>query len=105
MEEVAIVYLPVYEPGAYFMLGDGHAGFGDGELLGQGTETSMDVQFTVNLLKHHRISWPRVEHADSLETLGATPGALERGFPEAISEMLRWLIQDYGLSQQEAHNL
>jgi len=27
--------------------------------------------------------------------LGAAPGALERGFREAISEMLRWLMQDY----------
>jgi len=105
MDEGATVYLPVFERGAFLMLGDGHAGFGDGELLGQGTETSMDVQFTVNLLKRHRVSWPRVEHADSIETLGATPGALERGFREAISEMLRWLMQDYGLSQQEAHNL
>lgn len=105
MDEGATVYLPVFVSGAYLMVGDGHAGFGDGELLGQGTETSMDIQFTVNLLKRHRISWPRVEHADSIETLGATPGALERGFREAISEMLRWLMQDYGLSQQEAHTL
>src|SRR5215471_2124603 len=105
MDEGATAYLPIFERGAYLMLGDGHAGFGDGELFGQGTETSMDVQFTVNLLKRHRISWPRVEHADSLETLGATPGAIERGFREAISEMLRWLRQDYGLSQQEAHAL
>jgi amidase len=105
MDEGATAYLPVFERGAYLMLGDGHAGFGDGELFGQGTETSMDVQFTVNLLKGHHISWPRVEHADTIETLGATPGALERGFREAISEMLRWLTQDYGLSQQEAHNV
>ena len=56
MDEGAIVYMPVYEPGAYLMLGDGHAGFGDGELLGQGTETSMDVQFTVRLMKKHTIS-------------------------------------------------
>jgi acetamidase/formamidase len=105
MDEGATAYLPVFEHGAFLMLGDGHAGFGDGELFGQGTETSMDIQFTVNLLKGHHISWPRVEHADTIETLGATPGALERGFREAISEMLRWLKQDYGLSQQEAHNV
>ena len=105
MDEGATAYLPVFERGAFLMLGDGHAGFGDGELFGQGTETSMDVQFTVSLLKRHHISWPRVEHTDTIETLGATPGALERGFREAISEMLRWLTQDYGLSQQEAHNL
>ncbi|HUQ95424.1 MAG TPA: acetamidase/formamidase family protein [Bryobacteraceae bacterium] len=105
IDEGATVYLPVFARGAFLMVGDGHAGFGDGELLGQGTETSMDVQFTVNLRKGYRITWPRVEHDGFLETLGATPGALERGFREAISEMLRWLRQDYGLSQQEAHTL
>ncbi len=51
MDEGATAYLPVFERGAFLMIGDGHAGFGDGELFGQGTETSMDVQFTVNLLK------------------------------------------------------
>jgi amidase len=105
IDEGAVVYLPVYEPGAYFLLGDGHAGFGDGELIGQGTETSLDVQFTVNLRKRHSVSWPRVERADTLVTLGATPGALERGFREAISEMAAWLQTDYGLSQREAHTL
>jgi len=81
------------------MLGDGHAGFGDGELLVRHRK-SMDVQFSVNLLKRHRISWPRVGTCGHLETLGA-PGALERGFREAISEMLRWLMQDYGLSSRK----
>jgi amidase len=103
MDEGAIVYLPVYEPGAYFMLGDGHAGFGDGELLGQGTETSMDVQFTVSLMKRHAIGWPRVEHPDSIVTLGCAPDAVEHGFRNAISEMVAWLTSDYGLSPQEAH--
>jgi amidase len=105
IDEGAIVHLPVYERGAYFLLGDAHAGFGDGELIGQGTETSMDVQFTVSLRKGRSITWPRVERADSIVTLGATPGALERGFREAISEMLGWLQADYGLSQREAHTL
>jgi len=103
MDEGAIVYLPVYEPGAYFMLGDGHAGFGDGELLGQGTETSMDVQFTVGLMKKHTIGWPRVEHPDAIVTLGCAPDAMEHGFRTAISEMVSWLTDDYGLSPQEAH--
>ena len=103
MDEGAIVYLPVYEPGAYFMLGDGHAGYGDGELLGQGTETSIDVQFTVDLMKKHPISWPRVEHPDSIVTLGCVPDGIERGFRHAISEMIAWLTADYGLSPQEAH--
>jgi amidase len=103
MDEGAIVYLPVYETGAHFMLGDGHAGYGDGELLGQGTETSMDVQFTVGLIKKHSIGGPRVEHPDSIVTLGCVPGGIERGFRDAISEMVAWLTTDYGLSPQEAH--
>jgi amidase len=103
MDEGAIVYLPVYEPGAYLMLGDGHAGHGDGELLGQGTETSTDVQFTVELMKKHDIGWPRVEHPDSIVTLGCVPDGMERGFKNAISEMVAWLTTDYGMSPQEAH--
>ncbi|HZT32716.1 MAG TPA: acetamidase/formamidase family protein [Bryobacteraceae bacterium] len=105
MGEGAIVYLPVFTPGALLFVGDGHAGHGDGELLGQGTETSMDVQFTVNLRKHHPIQWPRLENQESLVTFGLTPGAIERGFRDAISEMLRWLTSDYGLAPQEAHVL
>ena len=105
IDEGSVVYLPVYERGAYFLLGDAHAGFGDGELIGQGTETSMDVTFTVSLRKGVSVGWPRVERADSIVTLGATPGALERAFREAVSEMLAWLQADWGLSQREAHTL
>jgi acetamidase/formamidase len=31
------------------------------------------------------------------------PGGIERGFRNAISEMVAWLTSDYGLSPQEAH--
>ena len=49
MREGVTVYLPVYEPGALFFLGDGHAAQGDGELTGNALETSMDVEFTVDM--------------------------------------------------------
>ena len=81
MDEGAIVYLPIYEPGAY----------------------SMDVQFTVDLMKKHHISWPRVEHSDSIATLGCVPDGMERGFRHAISEMIAWLTADNGLPPQVAH--
>jgi len=57
----------------------------------------------VELMKNHRISWPRVEHPDSIATLGCVPDGMERGFRHAISEMIAWLTTDYGLSPQEAH--
>ena len=40
------VMLPVNEPGALLFIGDGHARQGEGEVVGTGLETSMDVEFT-----------------------------------------------------------
>jgi amidase len=36
-------------PGALLYVGDGHAAQGDGELNGNALETSMDVEFTVDV--------------------------------------------------------
>ena len=47
----ATVYLPVFEPGALFFVGDGHAIQGDGEITGTGIEVSFEVQFAVDLRK------------------------------------------------------
>ena len=53
------VYFPVWMPGGLFHLGDGHAVQGDGEIVGTGIEISMDVQFTVKILKGKTTAWPR----------------------------------------------
>src|SRR5262245_56782490 len=50
--------LPVNEPGALLFLGDAHARQGEGEVGGTGLETSMDVEFTVELVKKKNIGWP-----------------------------------------------
>ena len=60
---------PVYRDRALFMLGDGHAAQGDGEIDGAAIETSFNVRFTVNLIKGKKISWPHlindnVDHVD-----------------------------------------
>jgi len=94
--EGATVYLPVFEPGALFHLGDGHATQGDGEIVGTGIEISMDVQVTLDLRKGWTIGWPRGEHADAIFTAGnARP--LDQALQHATTEMVRWLAQDYGL--------
>ncbi len=90
------VYLPVFEPGALIHLGDGHALQGDGEIIGTGIEASFDVQFTVQLRKGKRISWPRGEDADYIFAVGnARP--LDQAVQHATTEMHRWLQEDYGL--------
>lgn len=90
------VYFPVFALGALIHVGDGHAIQGDGEIVGTGIEISMDVQFTVGLIKGKRIGWPRGENADYIFTVGnARP--LDQALQHATTEMLRWLEQDYGL--------
>ena len=49
--EGATVYLPVGQPGALLYVGDGHALQGDGELNGNALETSLDVEFSVDVIK------------------------------------------------------
>ncbi len=94
--EGTTVYLPVFEPGALFHLGDGHATQGDGEIVGTGIEISMDVQFSVDLRKGWTIGWPRGEHEGAIFTAGnARP--LDQALQHATTEMVRWLGQDYGL--------
>ena len=68
----ATVMLPVFEPGALFFLGDGHARQGDGEVVGSAIETSLDVEFSVELIKQKKINWPRLENQDFLMALGSS---------------------------------
>jgi acetamidase/formamidase len=93
--------LPVYEPGALLFLGDGHARMGDGEVAGTGLETSMDVEFTVDVVKQKAIGWPRIETGTHIIVLGSARPLLE-AFQHATSELQRWLMADYGFTERGA---
>jgi len=102
--EGVTVYLPVFEPGALFFLGDGHAVQGDGEIVGTGIEISLDVQFSVDVRKGEQIDWPRGENADEIFTAGnARP--LDQALQHATTEMVRWLGTRYGLDVRAASAL
>jgi len=87
--EGARVYLPVNQPGALLYVGDGHAVQSDGELNGNALETSMDVEFTVDVLHDKRIRTPRVESDSQIMTVGLG-GSLEDALQTAISGMAQW---------------
>ncbi|HYU78229.1 MAG TPA: acetamidase/formamidase family protein [Vicinamibacterales bacterium] len=93
--------LPVNEPGALLFVGDGHARMGEGEAAGTGVETSMDVEFTVGLVKKKPIAWPRLENDTHIMVLGSARPLLE-AFQHATTEMQRWLMADYGFSERGA---
>jgi amidase len=99
--EGATVYLPVGQPGALLYVGDGHALQGDGELNGNALETSLDVEFSVDVLRDTRIPGPRVENPDYLMSMGLA-GSLDDAFKEATSGLAAWLEKDYGLTGPEA---
>jgi amidase len=99
--EGVTVYFPVATPGALFHIGDGHAIQGDGEIVGTGVEISMDVEFTLSVVKNSNIVWPRTETDEYLMTFGnARP--LDEGVQYANTEMLRWLEADFGLDTESA---
>jgi acetamidase/formamidase len=106
--EGATLLFPVFHKGAYFYLGDGHALQGDGEGLGNGIETSLDVQFTVRVHKGKHLSIPRLENDEYLVSIGSQPefqSSMDFALREANSDMLDWLTSDYKLTQPEAHLL
>jgi amidase len=98
--EGATVYLPVSVPGALLYVGDGHAAQGDGELNGNALETSMDVEFTVDVIPGKRIAGPRVESPTHLMAMGLA-GSLDDAFRGATANMAEWLTEEYKLTPSE----
>jgi acetamidase/formamidase len=100
IREGTTVYLPVYEPGAILFVGDGHAVQGDGELTGDALETSMDVEFSVEVLQNQPIGTPRARNGEYLMSIGIA-GDLQEALRVATSDLARWLTTEYNLNAPE----
>lgn len=101
------VLLPVFHAGALLFFGDGHAVQGDGEAVGSGVETSLEVEVEVELRKGRRLTGPRIETATEIVSIGATheAPALDRTVEMATADMLSWLVGEFGFTPTEAHLL
>jgi amidase len=114
--EGARVMLPVFQPGALVFLGHGHARQGDGGVTGTGVETSLDVEFSVEIVKkkawphssvarpstvvgEFEMQWPRIENGDYLMTVGSGTTLLQ-ALQHATLELHHWLDDDFGLSER-----
>ena len=112
----ARVMLPVLHPGALLFLGHGHARQGDGAAAGGGVETSMDVEFDVEVVKkrewpHSSVArpstvvgefaqgWPRIETATEVMTI-AGAATLAEALQQATLELHHWLDDDFGMSEK-----
>jgi acetamidase/formamidase len=95
---------PVFEPGALFMLGDGHAAQGDGEIDGAAIETSFNLKFSVDLIKGKKIDWPHLINDNEIMSIGSARPLID-ALRLACVDMVNWLVSDYGFEKYEAVQL
>jgi acetamidase/formamidase len=100
LTEGSIVNLPVSQVGALIFIGDGHAAQGDGELAGNALETSLDVEFRVELIRGASMPMPRSTNAEFLMASGIS-GSLNEAMQSATTNLARWLQEDYKLDRYD----
>jgi acetamidase/formamidase len=100
------LYLPVFNEGALFYTGDGHACQGDGEVDGTAIEISLAP--TLQLIVHpgagREMEWPRAEDAAHYYPMGMG-GTIDEALRNAIREAVDFLKGRAGLSAAEAYAL
>ena len=101
IREGTTVYLPVFHEGALLFMGDGHAAQGDGELTGDALETSMEFEFSVDVIANKSVGTPRAENDDYWMAIGIG-GSLDQALQRATTEMARWLEGEYKLNSTES---
>ena len=102
----ATVQIPINHDGSLLHVGDMHAIQGDGEISGGGgIETGGTVIVRCHsALKPLGMIWPRIINDDYIMTTAQAKPA-EDGFRIALSEMLLWLENDYGINKKEGFML
>ena len=98
------LYLPVNVTGALFYFGDGHAAMGDGEVAGSAVEVPMRAKFRFELVKGKSTGWPRLENDREIMTTGIYR-PVDDAVRIAITELVRWMHRDYGLSELDSYEL
>jgi len=98
------IYLPVWNDGALFSTGDGHAAQGHGEVDGTAIETSLKGTFEFKVRTDLDWKLPRAETPTHLIAFGLDPD-LDDAAKQALKQMIDWIINLVGLSKDEAYAL
>lgn len=98
------LFIPVHVRGALFLVGDGHAGQGNGEVTITALETSLTgtLQFLVH--KGLRLKLPRAETPTHFITMGLNED-LNEATRLAVREMIDFLAKEKGLTRDDAYML
>lgn len=96
------IYLPVWNEGALFSTGDGHAAQGDGEVDGTAIETALSGTFEFNV--RHDLDWkmPRAETPTHYIAFGLDTD-LDDAARQALKEMIAWIVEMTGIHKDEAY--
>ncbi len=98
------LYLPVFNKGAQFFTGDGHAVQGDGEVDGGAIEISLKPTLQFILHKGKKLKLPRVETATDYFSTGLSVD-LNEATRIAVQEAVDFLQAEKGLSAADAYAL
>jgi acetamidase/formamidase len=98
------LFLPVWNDGAMFSVGDGHGAQGDGEVNQTAIETGLHGDFRLTLRRDLKIDMPMAVTPDSLMTM-AFHESLDHASREAMLRMIELLGEHYGLAFDDAYRL
>ncbi|WP_172328488.1 acetamidase/formamidase family protein [Mangrovicoccus sp. HB161399] len=98
------LYLPVWNAGALFSVGDGHGVQGDGEVCLTALETCMTGRFEFHLRKDMTLGLPRAESDDWLMTMAFDPD-LDDAAKTALRLMIDWLEDGHEMHRGDAYTL
>jgi acetamidase/formamidase len=98
------IYLPVWNDGALFSTGDGHAAQGHGEVDGTAIETCLKGTFEFHVRKDLGWKMPRAETPKHLIALGLDTD-LDDAARQALKQMIDWIVSLTGLHKDEAYAL
>jgi len=98
------LYLPVHAPGALFLIGDGHAGQGNGEVDITALETSLTgtIQFIVR--KDLKTDYPYAETPTHYISMGFDDD-LSEATRLAVRHMIELLVKEKHMSRDDAYML
>src|SRR5499433_2174961 len=100
----ATLFLPVFQTGAQFVVGDGHSGQWDGEVNGTAIETSLTGNFQFILHKRKRLEVPRAETKNHYILMGLDVD-LNQAMKKAVQETVKFLVEEKGLNRTDAFSL
>jgi acetamidase/formamidase len=98
------IYLPVWNDGALFSTGDGHAAQGHGEVDGTAIETCLKGTFEFIVRKDLGWKMPRAETPTHLIAFGLDAD-LDDAARQALKEMIDWIVALTAIPKDEAYAL